>query len=516
MSGPSNIGTSRMESLQSSQLLKFLLAAAIAGVSALILGQVLSTPSGSPIAVLLLISGLILMFYALIRPWASLLFYLWLVVCIDALKRVTYAVTDMSMIDVAEILVVPVLLMGGLYMRVFALHWFVARRETSTLNLRKFWPILTLFTVGVIGLLYKQGMSFGTISGNYQIFCYIPTAVIVPYFLNSGDRWEKYSRQMYYIFFAVGIYGVIQSINGPFGYEVEYLYSGLTSTISLMEQESFRAFSLLNTSPTYAGMMMICLFYTFYVLCRDQGRIVWNTRVVALCIFAIGACFLATQRGAMVTGLIVLAMLPLFSRPRLLICVFLGCVTAYVLVIIYAAPLRDGLYLADQQLDFLRTNHFMNQNFSILTLAIRLEGFASLSDADMWTPFGGGDGGGHNLLSDLLTWVGYVGATFFLIIITTVIYTSTQVLIALRNTPRAYLWAQVNLAVFMYVLVWGAFLGSTIHISPINFFFWSSLGNLIFLYKNKGLEEDKTITVVPINEPIQALTAPRFVDASFN
>ena len=501
MSGPSNVGSSRMESLQSSQLLKFLLASGIAAIAAFILGQVLSTNGGSPIAELLLIVGLILMFYALVRPWNALLLFLWLVMCIDGLKRITYAATDMSMIDVAEILIVPVLLMCGLYLRVFGLHWFVSRRENSTLNLKKFWPILLLFICGVGGLVYKEGASFSSISANYQIFCYIPAAVIVPYFLNSPGRWDMYARQMYYILLVVGIYGVIQSINGPFDYEVEYLQSGLTSTITLMEQESFRAFSLLNTSPTYAGMMMICLFYTYYVVCREQGRLVWTARVVTLTLFAAGACFLATQRGALVSGLIVIAGLPIFVKPRLLIGMFIGFLVAYGLTIYYASEIKDYMYIADAQLDVLRTSHFMNQEFSILTLGTRLDGFIALQSPNMWTLLGGDTGeAGHNLLSDLLSWVGMVGTAVFLIIVGMVIYVSTQVLVAVKHNPQAYLWAQVNLAVFLYVLIWGAFLGSTIHVSPVNFFFWTSLGNLIFLYKNTFFTDaPASVTVVPLH-----------------
>ena len=503
MSGPSNVGTSRMESLQSSQILKFLLASGIAAIAALILGQVLSTNGGSPIAELLLIVGLILMFYALIRPWNAMLLFLWLVMSIDAIKRVVYAATDMSFIDVAEILIVPVLLMGGLYLRVFGLHWFVSRREDSTLNLKKFWPILVLFICGVGGMVYKEGASFTSISANYQIFCYIPAAVIVPYFLNTPGRWDVYARQMYYLFIVVGTYGVIQSINGPFEYEVEYLKSGLTSTITLIEQESFRAFSLLNTSPTYAGMMIICLFYTYYVVCKDKGRVVWTARVVALTIFAAGACFLATQRGALVSGLIVIAGLPMFTKPRLLIGLFVGFIVSYGLTIYYASEIKDYMYIADAQLDFLRTSHFMNQEFSILTLGTRLDGFIALQSPNMWTLLGGDTGeAGHNLLSDLLAWVGMLGTGVFLIIVGTVIYVSTRVLTAVKDNPKAYLWAQVNLAVFLYVLVWGAFLGSTIHVSPVNFFFWTSLGNLIFLYKNKSfMNVPDPVNVVSVQAP---------------
>ena len=503
MSGPSNIGTSRMESLQSSQILKFLLASGIAALAAFILGQVLSTNGGSPIAELLLIVGLILMFYALVRPWNALLLFLWLVICIDALKRVTYAATDMSMIDVAEILIVPVLLMGGLYLRVFGLHWFVSRREDSTLNLRKFWPILVLFISGVGGLIYKEGASFGVISANYQIFCYIPAAVIVPYFLNSPERWDKYAQQLYYLLLVVGVYGIIQSIHGPFDYEVEYLKSGLTSTISLMEQESFRAFSLLNTGPTYAGMMIICLFYTYYLVCQKWGRMVWTLRVTVLTIFAAGACFLATQRGALISGLIVIVGLPMFVKPRMLIGLFVGFIVSYGLTIYYASEIKDYMYVADAQLDFLRTSHFMSQEFSILTMGTRLDGFIALQSPNMWTPLGGYTGeAGHNLLSDLLTWVGYIGTTVFLIIVGTVIYVSTRVLTELKHNPQAYLWAQVNLAVFLYVLIWGAFLGSTIHVSPVNFFFWTSLGNLIFLYRNRALVvTPEQVTFVPLHSP---------------
>lgn len=468
--------------LSSARVVPPIVAMCLAMLSAWLLSTVISDGNSNPVAALLLISGIISVFYALMRPWNSLLLFVWLAVTIDAIKRLTFALSNMNMLDVAQILAVPVLLMGGIYLRIIFLHWFVARHEITKVDLAKFWPILLLSVVATGALLLKEGTSFGTIAANYQFLCYIPAAVAVPHLLNSSQRWDSFSRTLLWATLTIGVYGTVQIFHGPLDYEMEYLRSGLTSTIGLTEEDYFRAFSLLNTSATFAGMMMIGGFFSLYHLCRRDGRLRLTWATGALLLFCAGCCIGSTQRGAFFTGLLIISMLPLFRYPHILKLLLGVALGAYTLLIVFAGPLLEWLPVAEQSLDPIRVNDFLRQNAHVLTFAPRLDGLMSLQNPAAWTLFGGGEvGSGHNLASDLLAWTGAVGLGLFVVLLFTVVNFSLRTMSRLRVNPRVFLWAQINLAVFLYIVTWSAILGSAIHISPMNFFFWVSLGNLIFI-----------------------------------
>ena len=112
--------------LSSAKIVPPLIAMGLPMLAAWLLSTIISDSNSNPVAVLLLISGIVSIFYALMRPWNSLLVFVWLAMTIDAIKRMTFALSTMNFIDVAQILIVPVLLMGGIYMRIIFLHWFVA------------------------------------------------------------------------------------------------------------------------------------------------------------------------------------------------------------------------------------------------------------------------------------------------------------------------------------------------------------------------------------------------------
>ena len=138
------------------------------------------------------------------------------------------------------------------------------RTDIDPINYRKFLPVLGLCVLVPLAMLKKSGLSFSAMKENYTFVCYIPAALAIPHLLNSPERWRVFSRQMFWICMAVGFYGLTQVVHGPFGYERVYMESGLTTTISLMEEGFFRPFSLLNTGPTFAGMMVIGTLFALH------------------------------------------------------------------------------------------------------------------------------------------------------------------------------------------------------------------------------------------------------------
>ena len=503
--------------IASSRVFRFFLAFALATGCAALLANVLSSQNSNPVAMLLLISGIVLSFYALIKPWPAFLLFVWLSVTIDTFKRITYAASDMNQIDVAEILLVPVLLIAALYLRIAFLQWFGQDENIDPINYKKFLPVLGLCVLAPLAMLKKSGLSFSAVKENYTFICYIPAALTIPHLLNSPGRWRTFSRQMFWICLAVGAYGLVQVVHGPFEYERVYMESGLTTTISLMEEGFFRPFSLLNTGPTFAGMMVIGTFFALYRISLTDGRLrLGNRRLLLLLAFCLAVCVLSTQRGPVLCALLVIPLLPLFQRPRLLQLAFLLGVSLFALLILRIDDVWLFVVQADQYVSRMHFNPLMSEHTSLLTFGARVDSFHMLYDPSIWTPFGNGmrsdAGDGHDLLTNLVIWIGYVGLTIFLLLLAALLGLTGRLLQRLRSRGdrSALVWAQVNLAVLLYVIVWSFLFGSVIHVSPMNFYFWLAVGNLLFLSGNPRFLES-----APSRSNVPTVTdAPQLADAS--
>ncbi len=462
----------------------------LASGCALVLSHVLSNESSNPVAVLLLITGIVLSFYALMRPWQAFLLFVWLSVCVDTLKRITYAASDMGFFDVAEILLMPILLIGALYVRIIALRWFGRQDDITRVDYKKFLPVLGLSILAPLAMLKKSGMSLSALSQNYAFICYIPAALAIPHLLNQPERWKTFARHMFWIGIVVGVYGLIQVVHGPFDFERIYMESGLTTTISSMDGDRFRPFSLLNTGPTFAGMMVISALFALYQVCAPAGRLNLGKGVLLWLGFCMAVCILSTQRGPVLCGMMVFALLPLFHRPRLLQGAFLVGVALFALMVWRIDDVWAWVVRVDQSLIAMNFGDAVQDRASLLTFGARVDSFHMLYDPDIWTPFGGGMGsdvgGGHDLLTNLVSWIGYVGLTVFVVMLAALIGITGKLLRQLRDCGNgpALLWAQVNLAVLVYIIIWSLLFGSVIHISRMNFFFGLSVCNLLFLHRN--------------------------------
>ena len=485
--------------------------------AAFLSSKVLSDESANPLAVLLLVSGVILGFYAQMRPWTAFILFLWLAATIDMAKPLTYSVSSMSTVDVAYILAVPVVLMAALYGRIVLLQWFSSDATISKVRHQNYIPIFLMVALIGVGIVGSDGANFGALSKNYTLLCYVPAAIAIPHLLSSPERWLQCCRHLLWITLVVGVYGIVQAIYGPFDFEMSYMESGLTSTFNLLEDSGrFRAFSMLNTSSTFAGMMVIGTLYAFYPLCLRQGRItVANRATVALIVFCLVTCSLATQRGAFLCGAITFVLLPLFSRPKALqICIAVAA-GMFVLLVVNIEEVWQFIQHLDRDLEPYRVNSFLVNNTSLLTFGARVDSFRMLHDATTWTPFGSSGHieilSGHDLVTTIVLWIGWVGLLVFLGMVSILITVASRLMRSLYARPTAYLWAQVNLAVFMYILIWSLLLGSAIHVSPMNFFFWFSVGNLLYLYHHQSdravAQADASAVDLSSSHPVSAILA---------
>ena len=466
------------------------------------LGVVTLLSRAQPVVSAVTLVGFLFVPWVILRPMWGLLLFVWLAHTIDGVKRLVYAVSTFSQADVAAILIVPVLVASALYIKIFFLKWF-GDRSSPPIRLFKLWPVLLAMVGGALFML-RGGLDFQTITSNYTLVCYVPAGIAVPYILYNSSRQLQFTRTLFLIVLVLALYGISQAIHGPWGYEASYLRSGLTSIGGALDEDYFRAFSLLNNGSTFAGVMAMGTLLSFVYLCRSDGRIRFRRSVVALSIFTVGICFAATQRGAMICFLITLATIPLFDRPKLFLAASACGVVILGAIIKWAHQLKEFMYVSNDFLTPHASGAFLERNANLLTFGQRLDGFADIANPALWTPFGSVQSmrseegtGAHDLLSNLLALFGYVGTSIILTVAVLVVYRGLQGVKRPGGSPFIRLWIQANLAVVFFMLIWGFLLGPAMHVSPMNFYFWSSIGNLSFAYHGLGQNEPEPTPVPP-------------------
>lgn len=473
-------------------IFNFLIVIVLVGLVTMLTAQILQQRSYNPFGLLVLLFSFSLILLATMRPFTGLIAFLWVSAFIDFFKRFAYVFSNMHFLDVAVLLVIPVLLMCGIYFRVLVLNWFKRGREFSVLELKKFWPVVALTAVTLGGLFLSTGLNFGTIRTNYAFIAFIPAAIAVPLLLDRPERWKIFCKHCFWILIITGTYGISQAVFGPLQFERDYMMSGLTIvTMQIGEsgEEIIRAFSTFNSGPTFTGVAVMCAIFSAFYFAKPGSKSLYSRPFVFAFIFAAVCCFAATQRGALVAGFMTLCFIGLFSERKKLILFSILAIGGYVSLIVFIDPIWSWIQWFDRILEPYKTNDFLRTNLSFLTFGERVDSFRALKSVDNLTLFGRGLGrhAGHDLLSNLLGWVGIVGTLLFLGLALGILYLSAKVMDFYKAHDEIFLWARVNLSIFAFILVWSLGSGSVIHISPMNFFFWASVGNLIALFKNEAL-----------------------------
>ena len=485
------------------------------GIVVICVGIIHVLSKGQPLVSAIAVGGVLLLPWVILSPLWGLLVFLWLAHTIDGVKRLAYAFSNFSHGDIASILIVPVLVAIALYVKMFFLKWF-GDRSTPPVRMFKFLP-LVICMIGATIFTLHGGLDFSALTSNYSFICYIPAGIAVPYILCNTQRRLTYVKTLIVIGIVVGSYGLIQALHGPFEYERAYLYSGLTQTISAIDgQLYFRSFSLLNNGPTFGGVLMMITLLSYFYFCRKKGRLHLNRNVILMTLFTITASFAATQRGPIVSFLLTLCLLPLFTRPRaFLVAIFIG-LTAFVGVIYFAEDMLEWLVFANDRLASSVDSAFLQQNANILTYGQRLNGFTALANPALWTPFGtmsrmahsdimaNNVAAGHDLISNFLEWFGYVGTGIFLLLLAGMLIMVIKRTRFLLKNPERALWAQCNLGVFLFMMIWQLFTGPAMHVSPLQFYFWVAIGNLNYLLTESDFNR-KSVSEKDI--PIRRITS---------
>jgi hypothetical protein len=476
--------------------------------------ELMDVPYLNGVAALTVYLGIMLSIYAFLQPWNGVILFMWVACLIDTIKRVAYIWKPYSFFDLSLILGVPVVIMGMIYIRVIFFNWFIPQ-ERIPLDRGTFYITLCFLAAAVVGLLAGGGLSFRNLAKNYNFLCYVPAAIVIPHLFFKKEHWAAFSRAVFILMLMLLAYGNFQALFGPLEFEEKYFLSGFTSMAILVREDYFRPYSFLNGSAAYAGILSMFCFFSFFFLCRKKGQFRLTIPIVSVIGLVLISLILSTQRGGTACFLLTIGFLLLLRNPRMIHILSTTALVAYGLLILYIEEVWDFLQWLHWVLEPYRTSEFLAKNTGLLTFGPRYQGIKELHNPELWKPFGGGLlsgyeglGAGHDLVSNLLAWVGYVGLAVFVVLVAFILISSVRLLEKYKDEPEVFLWTQINFSIFFFIVVWSASLGIAFHVNPMNFFFWTACGNLIFL--NSGYwHKEKTEPPPSVETPAPA--APHYL-----
>lgn len=417
----------------------------------------------------------------------------------DLLKRLLILYGDVSMLDAANILAAAPILaattaMGCFVGRLFS-HQLLTRREIVIL------VIAVLFAAANMYFSLRGGVSMGAMAVAANTAAYIPLLFVIPLLFPDVDSLTAYFKVILVSYIPVAIYGIYQSLFGLSLFEIAYLKSGLSSTVTLLDDVRPRPFSTMSSPHAY-GLTMVwtaVLAFSFYVHRELRGKI-RLPRWFCLFMFVLytAAVVLSLGRTGWFGYLFSIAATYLFVSKRKTLIAYGVSVVAITVIVTNADAVAD--FLGDVQTMLPVNSAVSQQAFRLGTFSDRLISFKNMfENPRLHTLFGDPDASMHgdtntlvhDALGQMLFRFGLVGTSI------AVAVTFYFLLIIHRTIWRIDIDADKQLSVTLAAMVFayittGVLSGSHLHVFPLNYFFWLFCAALLSL-QHADQERDRAI-----------------------
>ncbi len=363
----------------------------------------LLTSGGNAVAQLyryLLVGGAL---YGLLNPRPAFYLLIFLTAYLDFTKRLMIFDSGISKMDLYYVLGVAPALMCGIAAHVLY-SLMITAQETRT-GLAK----LAIFTVSVAGFLGVMGLMgsvnrFQALGDSVNATVYMLLLPVVPKLFRTPEELRKLLKFVLIIYTPAVLYMLVHwfratflNMNPPiFGWELDYVKSGLTIEIRQLAERKFRPFGTFN-SASNASMVFASLLG---VVCSGlwkqpfSGNPNGGGRIgrLTLGILLVIAMYATYSRTGWVFAMIILVVPALFRSRFSTIAAYSVGLTCTLLMVLSAPYLLKHKILNQISLDLYssssRTDE-MAQVTNIATMNDRLEGFYNLvNNPKVWTPFG--------------------------------------------------------------------------------------------------------------------------------
>jgi hypothetical protein len=315
---------------------------------------------------------------------------------------------------------------------------------------------------------------------------------------------HKIFRLLMVIFIPVAVYGWIQLIYGYNTIEQEYARSGFTvsmqPTLHPSEVEYRRVFSTMNSAGAYT---LVGSILSIYGIIFGFGRGILGR--ITGCLFAI-LCLSSHIPGAGRTGwaivIVTYVSYFVFRSGRLTVATYAFTIAVSILFLINADTV--GEWLVNNSQGIAGDSEFAQRASNMGTFTARTIGITEwMTKKEFFSWFGLQKSeitasGAHDMVGQIYVSTGVIGLSIALLFGGWVLVYLHRSLLGLRDSDDKRL-ASFYMANIFAILVSGVFSGSSLHIFPLNVYFWLMAGLLFQLIdankaKIKEMETGRSTT----------------------
>ncbi len=429
--------------------------------------------------------------FAVISPKAGIYLVLFMCPVLDLVKRTLILFDAISLFDVASVLAVAPVTMGGAILGTFGSR-IIFRRKVAIPGERTLFIIMMAITslIVISGFLHNDDSKLGLARDLAEACVYLCLILLIPVYFPTTQDIAKLLRWCVVIFVPVALYGFWQQFYGLSNFEERYLLSGLTITASDY-YGSGRVFSTLNSNHSFSVTMACCA-----IIALLQRRLPFASKWEGFLQRRAGWFFTlfcaATYISLRRTGWLVIAFSLVGAycfRSRIRTVIFYSlCLCGGLLLIFNAEYIYTKLPAWESVLMATVPGH--DQAVQLQTFNDRLWSFQILRDnREIWSFFGltvaeKQNIFAHDAITESIISYGVIGLIAFVTVIVAVLSVSHRLVWQATNAnDRRY--AALLLAFIFSNLFVGALMQSHINIFPVNFIFWICAGALLKITFNQ-------------------------------
>jgi O-Antigen ligase len=509
---PINLRSTGGNHLTTSQIGIRFIAPAAGCLLALFVGWFVSSDA-NPFTTTTILTATVMFIVAVCNPTGGVYFLILTSGYLDLVKRLGVLSDALSGIDVVITLAVAPLLfvcvcLGVVYRNVINRAWLKPWQIVLAV------VILTAMAGVFVQAFFRGGGALFALKDFANSGAYLPLTLVVCLLFPDTIRVRRLVTFCLWVYVPVGLYGVWQQFFGLTDFEIDYLKSGFTIEVGLLDDVRLRPFATLN-SPHALGVVTAMLSALAAFTPLKQGKWTrWQIFVSLLFAIACLATFIRAAWALLAFAVLVWAC----CRSKV------GTIALYGMALVGFAALMFNSEAVLRSLDQIETylpqdSDVESQAFRLGTFSDRLVSFRNvLTNPEFHTWFGNRnevyedsmeqshENGAHDQIGQILVSFGFTGLFFFLGVTVLGLVVAHRAIFRQRDPIRRRMMLGC-LSVLIATLFSGMLFGSHLGVFPVNIFFALLAGCFCSL----NMSPERLVVSTDAGKPIALSKEPQTV-----
>ena len=345
---------------------------------------------------------------------------------------------------------------------------------------------------GALSLMVLAGFGGGGL-GKLQSLAnyagYVPLIYVVPRLFPTAEAANKMAKRIIILFIPVALYTFKQYSFGLTWWEIAYLETGLSSEARILEGQTFRYFSTLNSSQNLSKIAsMVGAMALMVKWGKNKNGFSQHFIKGSLVIMFFVAAVMAGTRSGIIMGLVAILAFYCFRYRFITIALYATGILSILFVIIVSDYVVESKILNELTATMQNKITWLDdeRRLNIATLTIRFESFANWKNLDFWKPFGVGDNLGNFVIHDAFTRViariGYIPSGLLVIFATTFLVKLHRSILRSVDGRNIKL---MGLAIVICIFVGGISASNNLSTFPVNTFLYIFSGFVVCGYQEE-------------------------------